>query len=580
MICPDCSQANHEHTRVCLTCGRSLDRAGNDPAVPPQGSALTTLGDERRLVTVLFADVVGSTSLAAQLDAEDWKSLINGAFATLAPPIYRYGGTIPQFLGDGFLALFGAPVAHEDDPQRAVRAALELIDAARRYREEVREVIGTDFAVRVGITTGPAVFGAVGTEMHRDILAVGETVNVAARLQSCAQPMTALMSGATRRLLPDSFEVDDAGPVDVRGLDGPIPAFVPRRAPADSEASARPLSFASPMVGRGAELDHVVSAAADARRGIGRIVVILGEPGIGKSRLLREAQAAVTEQGTRWAQANMPAHAMGVAYRLAGEAIRAIVGLGPSAAPADLDGVLGRSPNAARIPGARRYLADLLAIPLPDDDAEATKPLSPQGRQARYIELTRGLTRDVASDPLVLVLNDAHWSDPSSVSLLTPILALHAQLPLLVCVTARPDADAAGWRLVTSARDVGARRLSEVSLDSLTSEATGELLANLLGAAALPDGLVEFVDERAEGNPLFVEEVVRMLVDSDVLVRAEEGWRFDRPASDRIPETLQALLAARIDRLDPNARTALKIASVIGRQFSVPVLERMLGWAS
>jgi class 3 adenylate cyclase len=312
MFCPDCSQENPEGARFCFGCGRSLQdmRGAEHDTRSPR---LTSMSDERRLVTVLFADVVGSTALAARLDAEDWKALINGAFAVLTPPIYRYGGTIPQFLGDGFLALFGAPVAHEDDAQRAVRAALDVIDAAGRFREDVRQTLGIDFAVRIGINTGPAVFGGVGTEDRREFLAVGETVNVASRLQASAEPMTALVSAATRRQLPDGFELDDAGAVDVRGLDAPIPAFVPRQAPTDAELSTRTLPFASPMVGRRAELDQLVSAAAEARAGTGQVVLLLGEPGVGKSRLLREWRATEAERGTRWAQANMPAYAAGEA---------------------------------------------------------------------------------------------------------------------------------------------------------------------------------------------------------------------------------------------------------------------------
>jgi adenylate cyclase len=188
--------------------------------------------------------------------------------------------------------------------------------------------------------------------------------------------------------------------------------------------------------------------------------------------------------------------------------------------------------------------------------------------------------RDVASEPLVLVLNDAHWSDPASVALLTPLMSLPSELPLLVCVTARPDTEAPGWHLVAAARAaIGGRRL-EISIETLPIEALSELLAHLLETVDLPVGLVEFVDERTEGNPLFAEEVVRMLVESRLLVRGDEGWQFDHAGSDQVPETLQALLAARIDRLDPEARTTLRIASVIGRQFPVAVLERMLGRAS
>ncbi|MGH7481470.1 MAG: hypothetical protein ACRELV_04900, partial [Longimicrobiales bacterium] len=241
---------------------------------------------------------------------------------------------------------------------------------------------------------------------------------------------------------------------------------------------------------------------------------------------------------------------------------------------------LKRVSAVAGIDGARRYLADLLAIRLPDADEAGAEPLTPQGRQARYIEVTRAVARDAASEPLVLVLNDAHWSDPSSIALLTPLLGLYAERPLILCITARPDTDTAGWRIVESARGIAGPSLLEILLDSLPVEATARLIANLLDTDEPPERLVEVVHGRTDGNPLFVEEVVRMLVDSGILRRTVHGWEFDWAAGDeQIPETLQALLAARIDRLDPEARTALRIASVIGRQFPVPVLERMLGWA-
>jgi adenylate cyclase len=424
------------------------------------------------------------------------------------------------------------------------------------------------------------VYGGVGTDAHREFLAVGETVNVAARLQSSAEPMTALISAATRRLLPVGFEVVDVGPVEVRGLDTPVGAFVPRRAPADLEASGRTMSFASPMVGREAELDQLVDATREGRAGAGRVVLLVGEPGVGKSRLVREWRARVADHGLRWTQASMPAYASGEAYRLAAEAMRAIIGIGPLGEADDLDAALERMPRAAGIDGARRHLADLLSIPLPESDEAAVEPLSPQGRQARYIELVRAAVRDVASEPLIVVLNDAHWSDPASVSLLTPLLALHAELPLLVCITTRPDTDTPGWRLASAARSVGGRGLLEISLETLLIEGVRELLANLLVSDDVPRGLVDFVHARTDGNPLFVEEVVRMLIDSELLVRSSDGWHFDPSGGDQVPETLQALLAARIDRLDAEARMTLRIASVIGRQFAVPVLERMLKWSS
>jgi class 3 adenylate cyclase len=534
------------------------------------------MGDERKLVTVLFADVVGSTQLAEGLDAEDWKDLINGAFDSITRPIHRYEGTIAQFLGDGFLAFFGAPITHEDDADRAVRASLDLIEAARAYAEGVRERAGLDFAVRVGINSGPVVVGAVGTDLHYEYLALGDTVNVAARLQAAAEPMTALISERTRRLLSEGFEVSAERLIDVRGRAEPIRVFTPRTVPVGREHGHPPAPLASPMVGRDGELEQLVDATRATRAGVGRLIVVLGEPGIGKSTLVRDWRAAERERETGWAQANMPAHASGIPYHLAAEAVRAMLGLEPDADVDALDSALAAVGADESLLSGRSYLAGLLSIPIAGGQEGGVQALPPQGRQARYIQLVLAVARTVARKPLVLVLNDVHWSDASSVALLAPLLALHKELPLLVATVARLEPNADGWRLVEVARESAGAGLVQISLEPLPVTDSDQLLANLIGQADVPAGLAALVGRRGEGNPLFVEEIVRMLIEREYLVPSNEGWELVPTASSDIPDTLQGLLAARIDRLDADSRAALRVASVIGRQFSVPVLERLL----
>jgi len=610
--CPECQQANPDDAQFCLRCGSPLgslcglcgtrqpldarfcvqcgheltavaeaeDRLRRVTAATPTSLAAklrtARMGDERKLVTILFADVVGSTHLAEKLDAEEWKELINGAFESMTAPIHRYEGTVAQFLGDGFLAFFGAPVTHEDDADRAVRASLDLIEAAQAYAKDVRERAGLDFAVRVGIHSGPVVVGAVGTDLHYEYLAVGDTVNVAARLQAAAEPMTALISERTRRLLSAGFELAAERLLDVRGRAEPIRVFTPRTVPVGTEHGHPPAPLASPMVGRAAELAQLVDATRATRGGVGRLIVILGEPGIGKSTLVREWRAAERERGTAWAQANMPAHAGGIPYHLAGEAVRAMLKLDPDADEAALDSALSAVGSDASLLNGRSYLAALLSIPLAGGQVGEVQALSPQGRQARYIELVLAVARTVARSPLVLVLNDVQWSDASSVALLTPLLALHTEQPLLVAVVARPEPAASGWRLVEVARESSGPGHVEISLDPLLLAEGDQLLANLIGQAEVPAGVGALVWERGEGNPLFLEEIVRMLIEREFLVRSDGGWELRTSGSSDIPDTLQGLLAARIDRLDPDTRTALRVASVIGRQFSVPVLERLL----
>jgi predicted ATPase len=223
----------------------------------------------------------------------------------------------------------------------------------------------------------------------------------------------------------------------------------------------------------------------------------------------------------------------------------------------------------------RAYLAQLLSIA--DDGAATGSALTPQGRQARYVELVRGVARAATSDPLLLILNDVHWSDPSSIDLLRWLLPLHAELPMLIALVTRPDRESVGWRLVEAAREAAGAALEEIALQPLLADEGHRLLANLLEQHELPPTVAELVDDRAEGNPLFVEEMVHMLVDHGILTRGPDGWELRNEVGGAdIPDTLQGLLAARIDRLEPEARTALRVASVIGRQFAVPVLERLL----
>lgn len=612
MICPECQQANPDTARFCLACGHSLvancescgaglptdarfciqcghliagttttdlDRVDRAAAATPRPLAeklrAAPMTDERKLVTVLFVDVVGSTGMAESLDAEDWKTVINGAFQSLAAAVHRYEGTIAQFLGDGFLAFFGAPITHEDDPARAVRAALDLIDAAGEYGEQIRDRTGLEFAVRVGINSGQVVVGSVGTDLRYEYLAVGDTVNLAARLQSAAEPMTALISESTRRLISDRFEFHDLGLMEVRGRSAPTRVFTVERGRAVLEPEHRPVALTSPMVGREEELARLIAATDATRAGIGRLTVIVGEAGIGKSRLLREWRIAAQARNVRWVQANVPAHGAGLAYHLAAEATRSMLALAPDANTSQLVAVLRRLSAGEELMANRAYLAQLLSI---TDDGTATgSALTPQGRQARYVELVRGVARAATTDPLLLVLNDVHWSDPSSIDLLRWLLPLHAELPMLIALVTRPDRESVGWRLVEAAREAAGAGLEEIALQPLLADEGHRLLANLLEQHELPPTVAELVDDRAEGNPLFVEEMVHMLVDHGILTRGPDGWELQNDVGGAdIPDTLQGLLAARIDRLEPEARTALRVASVIGRQFAVPVLERLL----
>jgi class 3 adenylate cyclase len=490
------------------------------------------------MVTVLFADVVGSTALAEQLSPEIWAATMNGAFDRITPSIYRYEGTIASLLGDGLLAFFGAPIAHEDDPVRAVRAALELLEAAREYAGELGERHDFEFAMRVCVNTGPVVVGPVGDDLKYEYTAMGGAVNLAARLKFTAGPMSVLISENTHRFVAPVFHCQDRGTIDIAGRAEPVRAYEVRGRRSEPGSMRGLAGLESPMVGRDREMATLMQLCDTVRAGLGRAVVVVGEPSDDKSET-SSALLALTQD---------------------------LFGAGDGEANSDS----GRDVHA--------YLGHMLMLPLKGEALERVQLLDPQALQTQYLESMRRLLLALASrQPLVVVLEDLHWADPSSTDLLARLLPLASSSPTLFCLVARPDRDAPGWRLITAARELLGGSLAQITLGALSQADSRELVSNLLRIDALPEELRSLVLEKAEGNPLFVEEVIRMLIDRGALVQENGDWVAGGRIDDvDIPDTLQGLLLARIDRLPEEAKHTLRVASVIGRQFPVKVLQQVL----
>ncbi|MGH2522607.1 MAG: adenylate/guanylate cyclase domain-containing protein [Anaerolineales bacterium] len=648
MKCPNCQTENPANAKFCLNCGKALgNRCANCQAELPAGARFCMncgqpvsaaapaetardearlarlaaaapaplaakmraahLAGERKLVTAVFADVVGSTSLAEQFDAEDWTDIMNRAFDRLSPIIYDYEGTIARLLGDAILAFFGAPIAHEDDPVRAVRAALDLINEARKYADELRPRHGIEFAMRVGLNTGLVVVGDVGSNLKYEYTAMGDAVNLAARMQSAARPMSVLISEYTYRFVAPAFDCTDLGPIEVKGKAGPVRVYEvnglkPQPGRMRGLATA---GLESPMVGRDSELQALLKLSAVVRAGLGRAAVVIGEPGLGKTRLITEWKqttedrdagprrgtedgAATSEQASvsrlsssvQWAEGHCLSYGQGLAYHLLLDLLRAFIGVPAAAGEPETrtalqkltDDLLGESAIEVY-----PYLGHLLSLELEGAALERVKMLDPQALQAQYLAALRRLLRALAArQPLGLVLDDIHWADPSSVELLIKLLPLTAEAPVLFCFVTRPDRDTHGWKLVSAARDLGAG-LSEITLNPLSEADSRQMVANLLEVEALPEHIRNLILKRAEGNPFFVEEVIRMLIDRGAIIKKDDHWAAGKEiGSVEIPDNLQGLLLARIDRLPEDVKRTLRVASVIGRQFPVKVLEQVL----
>ena len=563
--------------------------AGAAPAPLVAKMRAARISGERKPVSALFADVVGSTGLAEQMDPEDWTQMINGAFELMSQAVFRYEGTIAQLQGDAMLAFFGAPVAHEDDPERAVLAAIDMVAAVEELAGQLRAVHGIDFRIRAGINTGPVVVGNVGNDLRYEYTALGDAMNVAARMQAAAEPGTVLITDATRRLLGDAIDLEDLGEISVKGKSEPVHAYrvVGRRGAVGRKRGLERIGLESPMVGREAQLEQLRGLWAAARAGRSRVAFVLGEPGIGKSRLLSELRAALAaeaEPGAAsapiWFEGRCVSYGQGLPYHLLLDLVRNLLDL-----PWSGGGTAGRQLLDERLagllgdeaPDIAPFFAHMLGLPTSDDE-EAHTRLEPAHLQERYAAaLLRVLRARSASGALVIVCEDLHWADPASVAVLATLLPLAGRLPLLLIGAMRPDTDSPGWQLVANARVHFGQALTEIVLEQLSDADSRQLVANLLVIESLPDEVRDAILARADGNPFFVEEVVRMLVDGGLITRQGDRWVATADIGRvEIPSTLHGLLLARIDQLPESAKRSLRVASVIGRQFPVRVLENVL----
>jgi class 3 adenylate cyclase len=649
MKCSNCQTDNPSNAKFCFNCGNALGhRCANCQSELPAGAkfcpncghqvAASTASDEQRLtaikantapelaakmraahlagerkvVTALFLDVVSSTSLAEGMDPEDWTLIMNRAFQLLSPIVEKdektgtgYEGTIARLLGDAMLVFFGAPVAHEDDPVRAVRASLDMLEKVREYAVEVKEKYGIPFQVRIGLNTGPVVVGDVGSDLKFEYTAMGDAINLAARMQSAARPMTVLISENTYRYVAPLFEVNDLGQIEVKGKSEPVRVFEVQGLKAQPGSLRGLAGLESAMVGRDAELASLMQLTAAVRAGLGRAAVVVGEPGLGKSRLIAEWRAAskASAAGTAknkvslqagqsgspdspevWAEGRCLSYGQGLAYHLLIDLLRSLVGVPATATPAETGAALHTLVQAAAPANAMEiypYLGHLLSAPLEGEAEERVKMLDPQALQNQYLAALRLLLRALAQrQPLFVVLDDIHWADPSSTELLIKLLPLVSEAGLLLCLVTRPDRDAHGWKLVTAAREKLGAALTDLSLSPLSDDDSRQLVSNLLEIEALPENIRTLILKKAEGNPFFVEEVIRMLIDRGAIYRSGNNWAAGKEIGTvEIPDNLQGLLLARIDRLPEDVKRTLRVASVIaviGRQFSVRVLEEVL----
>lgn len=531
-------------------------------------------------MTILFTDVVGSTGLAERLGPDAWSDLMEQLHARVGRVVEAHGGTVAQVLGDGLLAFFGAPEAHEDDCLRAVSAGLDLIEAVRGSDQRDPDGEGHSgpglhdaIEVRVGVESGVVVVGEVGTERHVERLAFGDAVNVAARLQGLATPMTVRISESVYRLVSGAVEVRECGEATLKGRTAGVRTYeVLRRRPEPAVRGDGPPR--GPLIGRERELRALVALSARLGGGQGGTVLISGEPGIGKTRLIAEWRAAAgVPDAIRWIEVGCHALGQDQPYDLTIRLTRALLGgASPAGSPEALERARAEVSAAIgpRSVDAWPYLAHLTALPLDPEAADLVRLLDARALQRQVRRSLRLLLAGVAErTPLVLVIEDAHWIDPSSAELLAGLLPLVAEVPLVVACASRPESQVRTRPLLDALRSP-TWAAPPIVLGPLSQRESSELLRTLLPGGDLGSDDEQRLHRRCGGNPFFLEEVVHVLVER---AGADPGSVAPPdPASEVIPETLHALLVARIERLPGSARSILRMASVIGPRFRVRLL--------
>lgn len=547
------------------------------------GATRPAATSERRPLTVLFADIAGSTAIAERMDPEDWTAIVGQAFSRLNRSVERYGGTVARLMGDGVLAFFGAPAAHEDDPERAVRCGLDMVREIDELAAAQQAHGSGELRVRVGINTGPVVVGIVGTDSAHEYTAMGDTVNVAARMQGAARPGSVLITASTNRFVSAVFDTVDVGLLELKGKSDTVHAYEVSGLKSGAVERRGLVGLRVPMVGRDAQLARLNELFDVVRAGQGRVACITGEPGIGKSRLLAELRESVaaTDSSARWVEGRCLSYGETIPYHLVVEVARSLIGVTGATDEAQVAQALEATVRR-RLPDdwaeTYAYLGHLLSLHLSPDLQARVSQLEPETHK-RYVSSLVTLVRAVGSNgPVVLVCDDVHWADTASVDVLLQVLTSAGALPVLFILSSRPERHATGWRLIAGARDFFGDALTEIKLDPLSLQDSKALVSSLLHIESIPIDTRELILAKAEGNPFFVEEVIRMLIERGAIVREGDRWVANELISMiEIPDTLHGLLLARIDRLPQESRRTLRVASVIGRQFGVTILERLLG---
>lgn len=619
--CPVCGTLNPPEFRFCGTCGTALgEGAAPVPALLQPPAALepasatppvTPLEGQRRIATVILADVQNSTDLMEQVGSEVWVEMMNQVLQLMETEIYRFGGQVDQFRGDGLVAFFGAATAHEDDPERAVLAGLSIQKAMQPFAQELLEQKNLEMKVRVGVNTGAVIVTSVGDRsQHREDTAMGEAIAIAARMETAAQPGTVLVSENTYRLVETAFKWQALGKIRVKGVSQPIAVYQPLDPQQNARESTDTQIFQAPPIlsGRTLEFEVLKQSIQDLQRGHGQIVLVTGDKGIGKSFLLNQVRQYFVSQGVLinealgdesaplaefeeeatlkkviWLRGTCRSYQQSWPYSMWQDMLLRWLGMEPDETG---DKILARLQHQAELLWGNDYqqqypyLAALLSLPLETSIQARLNQMNAQDLQQQVFQAVCSWIETLAKrSPLIVTFLDMQWVDTSSLELLDYCLPLTDNEALVWLAVFRPDRTSPVWEFRHHVETEYPHRLTAIDLPPLSLTESGELIDQIIGPEALTPETRALVIEKSEGNPYYLQEILLGLIHQKVLVKEEEtgSWQAVRAISSLdLPSSLQSLLLARIDRLSSGQRRVLQIAAVIGSVFWQKLLEALL----
>jgi len=579
LLCPKCGFENLPSDKFCGECGDAFSQLEQIISIDfnqPQSYTPKHLADkilttrssiegERKIVTVFFADVAGYTKLSEKLDPEEVHQIMDGCFKILMDEIHRFEGTINQFTGDGVMALFGAPLAHEDHAQRACHAALSIQEIIESYEKKVKDDCSIDFKMRIGLNTGPVIVGSIGDDLRMDYTAVGDTTNLASRMESMAKAGTVLVSKNTYKLARDFFEFEHLGKKKVKGKDESQEAYkLIKAGDVDTRIRAAEAKGFTKFVGRKNSMAALKDPFENVKKGSGHVVGIVGEAGVGKSRLLHEFRKQLPNGKHTYLEGRCLHFGSSMPYLPIFDIIRSYFDIKEG----DREYIIQKKVKDKAIKLDKKLesivspILELLSVKT--DDEEFSK-LDPKIKREKTFEALRDLfIRESQEKPLVLVVEDLHWIDNTTEEYLNYLVDWLANTSIMLILLYRPE-----YTHQWSSKSY----YSKIGLDQLGKESSTELVKAMLDQGDLASELKDLILSRAAGNPLFMEEFTHTLIENGSIQKKGKKYILNKePSNIQVPDTIQGIIAARMDRLEDNLKQTMQVASVIGRDFAFRIL--------